>query len=730
MSNENVADPSPPEKPADVSPAAPPVQNYIFGPFRIDVEARHLIRDDAVIPLTAKVFDTLLVLVKNHHRAVSKDELMQAVWPGSFVSDDSLVQNISAIRRALGDDPSQPRYIATLARRGYRFIAPTEEHNGKDVPPQHHTVNDTVHEERPAAVMHAPVAVPTRSPVLWRVAAAFVAGLAVAALAYQAWAPAGASTASGGSIRFQEDLPPGHALRGAGVPSPDSRYLAFVGRDTLGGSQLWIRELGGGGARPIEGTEGASRPFWAPDSQSIAFFAGGQVKRVGVSDGSPRVLAATQRYSPLGGTWSSDDLILYADQGKIFSVNASGGTPVVVLEPDRDAEQGELRWPQFLPDGQRFLFFAASENPERAGTYVGWLGSRETMRLVGGTSQAIYAPPGYLLYVRERVVMAQRFDLERGQLQGDPMTVAGDVSEKATLSATSGGLLTISEETAGGRLVWYDRTGKELGTVNMPKVFSNMALSPNNRQLLGASSEGGNWVMWLVDLDRNVSTQIGVNGSFPAWAPDGARFAFSSMRGGEADVFVRSVMGTAREEALLKSDEVKSVSDWSPDGRFIVFNDHKRRDLWMVPTFGDRKPMPLVQAQGGLARGGKVSPDGRAIAYTSDETGTTEVYVQSFPEPGAKRRVSASGGSQPVWRQDGRELFYSSRDQTVMAVPMQPGGEGLEPGRPQALFSTSYPPGALAVTRDGQRFLIVAGDPVNDTGSITVLTNWEAAQRP
>lgn len=730
MSNENVPDPSlPPDKPADATPAAAPAQNYTFGPFRIDVDARHLLRDDAVIPLTAKVFDTLLVLVKNHHRAVSKDELMHAVWPGSFVSDDSLVQNISAIRRALGDDPSQPRFIATLARRGYRFIAPTEEHTGKDAPP-HAAVEDAVHAEPASAAAHVDLPSPKSSPAYWRVAAAFIAGLAVAVFAYQTWAPAGASSPSGGSIRFRESTPQGYFLRGGGVLSPDSRHLAFVGRDASGTSQLWIRELGAGAARPIAGTEGAVRPFWSPDSQFIGFFAGGQVKRVGVSDSSPRVIALSQRFGPLGGTWGPADLVLYADQGKIFSVSASGGTPAVVLEPDQAAEQGELRWPQFLPGGQRFLFFASSENPERAGTYLGTLGSRETTRLLGNsTSPAIYAPSGHLLYMRERVLMAQRFDLMRGELMGDPMTVAGDVAENATLSATAGGLLSISEETAGGRLVWFDRGGKELATVNMPKLFNQMALSPSNRQLLGSSSDGGNWVMWLIDLDRNVSTQIGVNGAFPAWAPDGVRFAFSQMRAGEADVFVRSIMGAGEEEGWLKSDEVKSVDDWSADGRYIVFTNYKKRDLWLLPTFGDRKPVPIVQTQG-FARGGRVSPDGRSLAYSSDETGTTEVYVQSFPVPGAKRRVSTSGGSQPAWRQDGRELFYRSQDDKVMAVPIQPGQEGLEPGKPQPLFSVLNATGPMAVTKDGQRVLVVTRDPASDHGSITVLTNWEAAQRP
>jgi Tol biopolymer transport system component len=477
----------------------------------------------------------------------------------------------------------------------------------------------------------------------------------------------------------------------------------------------------------VAGTDGAVEPFWSPDSQFIGFFADAALKRVGLSADAPRVLAATQRLRPLGGTWSQSDLLLYADQGKVFSVDASGGTPAIALEPD-PGPPAELRWPQFLPDGRHFLVSLRSDNPERSGLYLATLGSRDTTRLIGGmNTRVIYSAPGYLLYVRERVLLAQPFDAARGQLQGDPMTVASDVAETAMLSSTAAGLLAFSEETIRGRLVWLSRAGKELGTIDVPKILSNIALSPNNKQLLGSSVEAGNWVMWLIDLDRNVSTQTGAYGSYPAWAPDGSRYAFSSVRAGEGDVFVKSITGATEEVPWLKSDAVKLVNDWSSDGRFIVFTNNKRRDLWLLPTFGERKPMPFTQSVS-RARNGKVSPDGRWIAYVSDETGKMEVYVESFPAPGSKQRLSTNGGTQPIWRQDGHELFYLSDDHQMMAVPIQSAG-GLQPGKPQPLFSAPDPVRQVVVTRDGHRFLVSTVDPASDQGSITVLTNWQAAQR-
>jgi Tol biopolymer transport system component len=408
-------------------------------------------------------------------------------------------------------------------------------------------------------------------------------------------------------------------------------------------------------------------------------------------------------------------------------VNSAGGKPSVVVEPDTGAAQGEFRWPHALPDGRRFLFFVNSENREKSGTYLGTLGSRKTTQLLGSGAAAMFAPPGHLLYVQEGLVLAQRFDVTQAQLRGEPMTVLSDVADNTTLSATVGGLLALTEVTTRGRLLWLDRGGRQLGAMDVPKPLQSMELSPDNTQLLGSSNEGGNFVVWLIDLERNVSTQMATDGAFPAWAPDGSRFAYSSVRAGEGDVFVKSVAGKSEDVPWLKTNEVKVVSDWSADGRFIVFTNNNRRNVWLLPTFGDRKPFPFVDGPD-RTRNGRVSPGGRLLAYVSDETGKNEVYVQSFPTPGAKRQVSTGGGGQPVWRKDGLELFYLSSAHDVMSVSIRP-SDGA-PGPPRALFAAPEPTTQFAVSKDGQRFLVMAQDPASDKQSITLLTNWEAAQTP
>lgn len=718
MSNEPLAS-------ADHPSAAAPVQIYTFGRFRIEVAGQRLMRDDVVVPLTPKAFLTLIILVKNRDRAVSKDELVHAVWPDTAVTDDSLIQNISAIRRALGDDPSEPRFIATLSRRGYRFLAPAEEHTDRNAL--------VAAAPRQAEPIVAPVPsttaprLPAFSALGWRTVAIMAAiGLSVVPAI---WLLRSESTAAARPMRFREIPPWGETINGSASLSPDSRYLAFIARNSAGVQHLWVRALDRGAAWRVEGTEGALvLPFWSPDSRYVGFVEPNHIKRVAVSGGTPVTIAATKRGPPPGVTWGADNLVLYSDQGRIFSVPDSGGASAVVLEPEPSAPSSELRWPQFLPGGRHFLVFVSSESRDQSGTYLATLGARASVKLVGGLdSPAIYAPPGYLVYVRDGIVMAQRFDVDRRQLQGQPMTVAEGVPTDAMLSATAGGLLAWSEQRTRERLVWVDRGGKELRTIDMPAVLQTFALSPDDKHLLGSSFDGGTGGMWLIDLNRKVPIRIAARAIFPAWAPDGIRFAFSAMDDKGTQVVVKSITGTPEEATWLKTDDMKLVHDWSDDGRYIVFSNYDSTwDLWLLPTFGDRKSRPFFQTPAHESDA-EVSPDGRWIAYVSDETGKMEVYVQSFPVPGSKKRISTAGGRGPAWRPDSQELFYLSDDHHLMAVAFHT-GDGLEPGTPELLFPATVQ--TFTVSSNGQRFLVVAQDTTEEPGSITLMTNWEAAQRP
>ena len=728
MSSE-AATPLPTSEPAPEHPASDAIVMYEFGPFRVDVPGRHLLREGSVVPLTAKVFDTLLVLVRNHDRPVMKEELIHAVWPGSFVSDDSLVQNISALRRALGDDSSQPRYIATLARRGYRFIAPTTAHTqGGDVtapaPPDAAVAREAI---RPAPELRSQTA------VRWAVAA-FAVGVALTA-GVATLARRNAESPGPTSFRFQEPIPDGLVLRGGAVLSPDGRQLAFAAQDDSGVSAVWVRSVDAPEARRLPGTENAGGLFWSPDGKFIGFNSGGEIKRVGVDTATVRVIVPTHRTRPLGVSWGANDTILYADLGKIFSVPASGGKGAVLLDGTVAGAQGELRYPQWLNDGQHFIFYAGGNSAlEQSGTYLATIGStgKATMLLPG--YRALFSPPNYLLYVRDRTLMAQKFNADSGRLDGPPMALPGNVSPNADLSTSTGGVLTITQSRGNERLVWLDRQGKPLSQIALQRQFSDIALSPDNKQLLASVIvDQGTWELWLIDLERQVSTKVANDGTFPAWAPDGTRFAYTLVTAQGADLYMKSLVGGAADVPFLKSDELKAVNSWSPDNRYIVFNkyntrDQTSRDIWLLPVDGDRKPIPFMQTRA-LERDARVSPDGHFIAYTSDETGTPEVYVQSFPSPGMKVRISTGGGEQPEWRSDGREVYYLSSDRRLTAVALS---ASLVPSQPQPLFKLA-PVGAsrqFAPSKDGQRFVVLDWDTQQVPAKVTVLTNWEALQKP
>ncbi len=719
---------------------------YVFGPFRLDIMSMQLWRGEELVALTPKAFDTLMVLIRHRPRLVRKDELMSAVWGNSFVSEDSLTQNVTALRRAFGDDPHQPEYITTVPRRGYRFIAPvTERYASGGVAaalPVEPAVAGPLLEVATLAPTDAPASgassTSDRPVAPWRLvwipltAIVVIAGIATAVFSVFDF---GTQQPAIGSLRFTIQPPSDTRLASGGTLAPNNRYLAFVAQDDLSGvTRLWVRDMNNGQTQPIEGTEGANRPFWSPDSQFIGFFASGRIKRVAAVGGPVQMLASTVGLTVSGGTWAENNVILFADfRSGISAVPASGGDVSPVTTLDASGRETAHRWPQFLPDSRHFLFSIYAEDPGRTGTYVGELGSTDTTRVIEITG-GIYAPPGYLLYVRDRVLMAQPFDLRSNKVSGAATPVASDVfppgpTSGATISTSAGGLLTFGGRSAETRLVWYNRAGEALSTIKTPTTLFNPSLSANERYVLAGSGTD----VWLIDLQSETTTRI-VPGNTPLLSPDATRIAFTSGRlDGVSDVYLRSTSGRAEDQLLLRTKENKIVNDWSKDGRYLIYattNPQTKLDLWAMPIGGGGEPSPLLvtpfnefQAQ--------ISPDGRWIAYASDESGTWEVYVQPFPGPGAKRAVSTGGGSEPQWRPDGRELFYLASDGNLMSVDVR-AGDALELSRPRILFRTPVPISGemntrrnhYSASRDGQRFLISATtEPQN---SITVLVNWIA----
>lgn len=511
-----------------------------------------------------------------------------------------------------------------------------------------------------------------------------------------------------------------------------------------GQSRLWLRHLNVTAAGPLRGTDGARYPFWSPDSRSIGFFAEGKLKRIDIDGGSVQTL--TIAAGGRGGTWNRDGVILFAPLvgSAIFRVAAGGGDAIAVtqLAPQQNAH----RFPLFLPDGRHFLYYALSSVPERGGVYIGELGRSESRRLLDSDAAAVYASTGHLLFARQGSVFAQAFDARRFQLTGDPFHVAEQLAVNvadnvAGLSASAAGPLVYRPGGTSGhrQFTWFDRSGRELGKLGGVDTGApfGVALSPDGRHVAVSRTVIGNTDIWLMDTARGVLSRFTFDAAFEgiaAWSPDGSRIAFNTNRKGAFDLYQKSATGAGSEDLLLETRQLKSPGDWSPDGRFLLFRVQDPKtvyDLWVLPLEGDRKAFPIVQTPFD-ERDGQFSPDGKWVAYQSNESGRIEIYAQAFPGTGAKFQVSTAGGAQVRWRRDGKELFYIALDDRLMAVPIEiaANGQSVEAGAPVPLFTThvggavQYPyTQQYAVSSDGQRFLM--NSVIDEAASpITMILNW------
>ncbi len=524
--------------------------------------------------------------------------------------------------------------------------------------------------------------------------------------------------------------------------SPDGRTLTFIAADSGGTVRLWVRPLESLTPRPLAGTENASLPFWSPDSRTIGFFSGdGKLKKVPSAGGAPEVIC--EAGDGRGANWGSSGVIVFAPEaaGPLYRVSANGGerTPVTSLDSTR-RESGH-RWPCFLPDGKHFLFVGL---PTRQGNYdffMGSLDSKET-RFMGSASAApIFAAPGYLVYVRNTSLVAQRFDPQRRKSIGEPTTLGeapppSGYSGAPTVTASMNG--TLAHMGAGlpnTELHWFDRSGNAAGTVSVPAGrYESVRLSPDGKRLCVARrSSASEEDLWLVDLDRPVPTRLTFGPAqnfYQVWSPDGQTIGFASDRSGPEDIFIKATNGANEEMPLLVGGALfKEPDSWSPDGRFIVFEEPNERtgwDMWLLPVEGEHKPIPYLRTPFNDRRG-VVSPDGRWMAYYSDESGAPETYVQSFPTPGSKYQVSTGGSGYFVgWSRGGRELIYLGSDGfTLLAVDVTT-DPTFRPGAPRRLLKLRQDYVAFDVTPDGQRVLVVAPAGQGSATTITVSQNWTA----
>ncbi len=536
-----------------------------------------------------------------------------------------------------------------------------------------------------------------------------------------------------------------YGTQAAGISlSPDGKTAAYVATDK-GKASLWVRPLDGATARPLPGTEDAGMPFWSPDSKSIAFFAQGKLQRVYLAGGTPQMICDIGEAR--GGSWSDDRILIGGWNSGLFQVAASGGRPSPVTT--LDASRGEVfhYWPQILPGG-RFLYFVRSSKRENTGVYeASFAKPREPVQLLATDTNALYAPAvdgshnnrsGYLLWLRGGTLVAQDFDIATLKLSGVPHPVADPVSRigahgQMQVSVSATGILLYSSTEPVRQFRWVDRTGKPRGTVGEPAFSAFFHLSPDGRRVVVTRVNPIGSDLWILDVDRGVPSRLvsipGMNVS-PVWSPDSRTILFAS--DAPPNLFRKDASGTSGEQRLTQSPNPQFPMDWSRDGRFILYEEDtspgNQRSLWVLPVApGDAKPRPYLRAAFNESNG-QFSPDSRWVAFQSDESGRYEVYIDTFPRPRGKVRISTGGGVLPEWGAGGRELFYVSPDSMLMSVSLKLGAGSLEPSAPRALFrllviDTDVSPYDAAP--DGQRFLVLE-TAEHATQPLTVIVNWPA----
>jgi serine/threonine protein kinase len=582
-----------------------------------------------------------------------------------------------------------------------------------------------------------------RELIAWSVAAAAVLLGAIALLILYS---RGLQTSEPQAVRFFVYPPATTTFQASGdFVSPDGRRLVFsaVGED--GKRSLWMRPVDSLSAQKLPGTEDASQPFWSPDSNFIGFFAAGKLKKMEASGGSAQVLAEAP--ANRGGTWSRDGVIVFAPNisDVLYRVSAIGGpvTPITTLDASKN--QAGHNWPYFFPDGRHFIFLARSSQRENSAIYVGSIDSKESRVLLNSEASAAYAPPGYLLFLRGRALMAQPFNADKLQLSGDPLPIVDQIGYSATTARTlfsvsnTGVLAYRPNVPSNTQLVAYDRAGNQLEKVGNEGDFLGLSLSDDDKRIAVSrlDPDVGSYDLWILELEGGKALRLTfdqTNETFPMWSPDGSRIVFTSNKNGEADLYQRLSNGAGSDELLYGSNNLKAATDWSSDGQFIVYEDRDPKtnhDLWVLPRSGDRKPFAVVQTTFNEMKG-RLSPDGKWIAYQSNESGSNQIAVQTFPPSGARWQVSTSGGYQPKWRRDGKELFYVAPDKKLMVVAVKAEGNRFEVGAPQPLFEMRIGKLPLTgspfydVTRDGRRFIVSTVVEETAPTPMTVVLNWNA----
>lgn len=693
---------------ATVPGVSPPPRGAVaFGPFRFDAGDGALFRAGVEVPLPPRALGVLSLLLERAGRLVPKQVLLDTVWSDTFVSETSLTEAVSVLRQALGDNPQSPIYIQTVHRRGYRFIA--------DAAPR--PTGEPTPEPTPGPIAEPPAGPPgeprgggTRprrrriglAPAI--AAAALAASLAALWPSWRRPAPVANTEAP---RRLLIGIPAGAVLDAGVTPalalSPSGRQLIYVAREA-GAQRLYLRDLDRFEAAPLAGSEGAAAPFFSPGGDWVGFFAQGKLKKVSLAAGGEPLALCDSPY-PYGASWSEDGSILFAPgfASGLRRAAAAGGAATVLTTPDGSAGEVGHRWPEVLPGGRAALFTVWRRGGwQDASIDLLDLRTGRRTELIRGGSSARWSSTGHLLFARaggSQGLAAVPFDLGRLALLGPPVAVLGglrtDPAQGAAQFALSrdGTLVYVPGGAQGtGRAVYRlgarAPSGGEARALPLPaRPYRNLALSADGRRLALTVRELDRSELWVSDVDRGNLSRLTFDGDSiePVWSPDGRWIAFAWARGGGHHELYRAAADGSRppEPLLPGGGNSRYPTSFSPDGRLLAFTETAAgtgADLWVLPL-GDA-PRPFLRTAFDEERG-RISPDGRWLAYQSNESGSAEVYVRPFPGPGGKWQISAGGGSLPAWSAGGRRILYR-RGTALMAVALSAdGGGGLSAGPPR-----------------------------------------------
>jgi eukaryotic-like serine/threonine-protein kinase len=704
-------------------PAADP--RFVFGAYTLDPRSRRLLRGNDVVPLTMKAFDTLEVLVRSAGHTVTKDALLKRVWPDTFVQEDTLAQNISTIRKALGDSTESPRYVVTVPREGYRFVAAVEVAHPADQP------------LGGLDVTHPPVPARLRRRSLTYALAGAGTAVILAVIAFVMWNVMTMPAVRGivpPEMKFEVYAPEGNQLSTSGgglALSPDGRHLAFLASADDGRDFLWIRDSASLQSRRLERTAGASQPFWSPDGQSIAFFSEGWLRRVDISGDQPRPICQLPGPNALAGTWNRDELILFAVGGKgLFQVSAAGGTPA----PIPLAGWGSCTyclWPSFLPDGRRFLFTVVAGQDR--GIYLASAASAPK-RLLEESSSAAFVN-GYIVYSSAGALMGRPFDPAREQVGSEDVPFADRVAynpgtHRAMFSASETGVIAYAEPIV-SRLQWISRAGTTLSTAG-EAVYHSFAVSRGGRILAEQlDPRVGTYDLWRYDPGASGATRVTsdvASDLHPMWLGDDDRAVFTRETTAGWQLYLLKVDTPGDERPLLPQPSAERVDPvaWVDDALVYVISGQGSVRFWSIRVDTPGSPTPIREgrpAEGDL----RLTSDGDWLAYTTNEPYARVPGRTLVVRPwrgGSLRSEIATAASVPRWRDDGGELFFMAPGGKLMAQRIDQGRPIASPAelcRTLALAASGVTGESYDAASDGEKFLVkVPARPP----AIIVMSHW------